>query len=45
MAMPRCLVVDLAVSRLRQKLSTAQGGEQLICTIRGAGHIVDAQVR
>ena len=37
--------IDLAVSRLRQKLSTAQDGEQLICTIRGEGYIFDAQVR
>jgi len=37
--------IDLAVSRLRQKLSAAQGGEQLICTIRGEGYIFDAQVR
>ena len=36
--------IDLAVSRLRQKLSTAQDGEQLICTIRGEGYIFDAQV-
>ena len=37
--------IDLAVSRLRQKLSAAQGGEQLICTIRGEGYIFDAEVR
>ena len=37
--------IDLAVSRLRQKLSTAQDGELLICTIRGEGYIFDAQVR
>ena len=37
--------IDLAVSRLRQKLSTAQDGEQLICTIRGEGYIFDAEVR
>ena len=35
--------IDLAVSRLRQKLSTAQDGEQLICTIRGEGYIFDAE--
>jgi len=37
--------IDLAVSRLRQKLSAAQGGEQLICTIRGEGYLFDAEVR
>ena len=37
--------IDLAVSRLRQKLSTAPGGEQLICTIRGEGYIFDAEVK
>ena len=37
--------IDLAVSRLRQKLSTAQGGEQLICTIRGEGYIFDAEIK
>jgi len=37
--------IDLAVSRLRQKLSAAQGGEQLICTIRGEGYIFDAEVK
>jgi len=37
--------IDLAVSRLRQKLSTAQDGEQLICTIRGEGYIFDAEVK
>ena len=37
--------IDLAVSRLRQKLSAAQDGEQLICTIRGEGYIFDAEVK
>ena len=37
--------IDLAVSRLRQKLSTAQDGGQLICTIRGEGYIFDAEVK
>jgi len=37
--------IDLAVSRLRQKLSASQGGEQLICTIRGEGYIFDAIVK
>jgi two-component system, OmpR family, response regulator len=37
--------IDLAVSRLRQKLSTAQDGKQLICTIRGEGYIFDAEVK
>jgi two-component system, OmpR family, response regulator len=37
--------IDLAVSRLRQKLSAEQGGEQLICTIRGEGYIFDAEVK
>jgi two-component system OmpR family response regulator len=37
--------IDLAVSRLRQKLSAAPGGEQLICTIRGEGYIFDAELR
>lgn len=37
--------IDLAVSRLRQKLSTAPDGEQLICTIRGEGYIFDAEVK
>ena len=36
--------IDLAVSRLRQKLSAAQDGGQLICTIRGEGYIFDAEV-
>ena len=39
------LAIDLAVSRLRQKLAAAQDGEQLICTIRGEGYIFDAEVR
>ena len=37
--------IDLAVSRLRQKLSAAQDGGQLICTIRGEGYIFDAEVK
>ena len=37
--------IDLAVSRLRQKLAAAQDGEQLICTIRGEGYIFDAEVK
>jgi two-component system OmpR family response regulator len=37
--------IDLAVSRLRQKLSAAPDGEQLICTIRGEGYIFDTEVR
>src|SRR6201999_4122862 len=37
--------IDLAVSRLRQKLATAPDGEQLICTIRGEGYIFDAEVK
>ncbi len=37
--------IDLAVSRLRQKLAVTEGGEQLICTIRGEGYIFDAEVR
>ncbi len=37
--------IDLAVSRLRQKLSTAPDGEHLICTIRGAGYIFDAEIK
>ena len=37
--------IDLAVSRLRQKLSTAKDGEQLICTIRGEGYIFDAEIK
>ena len=37
--------IDLAVSRLRQKLAAAPDGEQLICTIRGEGYIFDAEVR
>ena len=37
--------IDLAVSRLRQKLSASQGGEQLICTIRGEGYIFDSEVK
>ena len=36
--------IDLAVSRLRQKLAAVQDGVQLICTIRGEGYIFDAQV-
>ncbi len=37
--------IDLAVSRLRQKLSTSEDGEQLIHTIRGEGYIFDAEVK
>ena len=37
--------IDLAVSRLRQKLSAAEEGGQLICTIRGEGYIFDAEVK
>jgi two-component system, OmpR family, response regulator len=37
--------IDLAVSRLRQKLSASEDGEQLIHTIRGEGYIFDAEVR
>ena len=37
--------IDLAVSRLRQKLAASAGGEQLICTIRGEGYIFDAEVK
>jgi two-component system OmpR family response regulator len=37
--------IDLAVSRLRQKLSTAVDGGQLICTVRGEGYIFDAEVK
>ena len=37
--------IDLAVSRLRQKLATVPDGEQLICTIRGEGYIFDAEVK
>jgi two-component system OmpR family response regulator len=36
--------IDLAVSRLRQKLSTSRDGPQLICTIRGEGYVFDAEV-
>ena len=37
--------IDLAVSRLRQKLSTSEDGDQLICTVRGEGYIFDAEVK
>jgi two-component system OmpR family response regulator len=37
--------IDLAVSRLRQKLASAEGGEQLICTVRGEGYLFDAVVK
>jgi two-component system OmpR family response regulator len=37
--------IDLAVSRLRQKLSASGAGEQLIVTIRGEGYIFDAEVK
>ena len=37
--------IDLAVSRLRQKLSTSEDGEQLICTVRGEGYVFDAEVK
>jgi two-component system OmpR family response regulator len=37
--------IDLAVSRLRQKLAAAEGGEQLICTVRGEGYLFDAVVK
>ena len=37
--------IDLAVSRLRQKLSASEDGEQLICTVRGEGYIFDAEVK
>jgi len=36
--------IDLAVSRLRQKLSASGADEQLICTIRGEGYVFDAEV-
>lgn len=36
--------IDLAVSRLRQKLSSVDG-PPLICTIRGEGYVFDAEVR
>jgi two-component system OmpR family response regulator len=37
--------IDLAVSRLRQKLAAAEGGDQLICTVRGEGYLFDAVVK
>jgi two-component system OmpR family response regulator len=37
--------IDLAVSRLRQELSTSDDGERVICTIRGEGYIFDAEVK
>jgi two-component system OmpR family response regulator len=37
--------IDLAVSRLRQKLATAVDGGQLICTVRGEGYVFDAEVK
>jgi len=37
--------IDLAVSRLRQKLSACGDGDQLICTVRGEGYVFDADVR
>jgi two-component system OmpR family response regulator len=36
--------IDLAVSRLRQKLAAGGAGEPLIVTIRGEGYIFDAEV-
>ena len=37
--------IDLAVSRLRQKLSASEDGENLIHTIRGEGYVFDAEVK
>ena len=38
--------IDLAVSRLRQKLSVPDDdGPQLICTVRGEGYVFDAEVK
>jgi two-component system OmpR family response regulator len=36
--------VDLAVSRLRQKLSTGNDETPLICTVRGEGYMFDTEV-
>ena len=36
--------IDLQVSRLRQKLATLPGGEELILTVRGEGYVLAAPV-
>lgn len=36
--------IDLQVSRLRQKLATRAGGEELILTVRGEGYVLAAPV-
>ena len=36
--------IDLQVSRLRQKLATMQGGEELILTVRGEGYVLASPV-
>jgi two-component system OmpR family response regulator len=36
--------IDLQISRLRQKLSTLPGGEDLILTVRGEGYVLASTV-
>jgi two-component system OmpR family response regulator len=36
--------IDLQVSRLRQKLASAPGGEDLILTVRGEGYVLATPV-
>lgn len=37
--------IDLQISRLRQKLSTVPGGDELILTVRGEGYVLACDVR
>jgi two-component system, OmpR family, response regulator len=37
--------IDLQVSRLRQKLATVPGGEELVLTVRSEGYVLASQVR
>ena len=36
--------IDLQVSRLRQKLATVPGGDELILTVRGEGYVLASAV-
>ncbi|MEA3389982.1 response regulator transcription factor [Sphingobium sp. CCH11-B1] len=36
--------IDLQVSRLRQKLATVRGGDELILTVRGEGYVLACEV-
>ncbi|MCP1470259.1 two-component system OmpR family response regulator [Sphingobium sp. OAS761] len=36
--------IDLQISRLRQKLATVRGGDELILTVRGEGYVLASEV-